>query len=116
MVDSNIATIAVTIRPVNDAPVANPARIAANEDLPVSGKLAGHDLDGDKLTCGGKTLNQPGKGYGTRYQAHPSHLGVRSQRERSIFNVYMPVMLGVNWTISYVLSQLKEPAIKVVPR
>jgi hypothetical protein len=49
-VDSNIATVSVTIGAVNDAPSANTAQIGTTEDLPVSGKLAGHDIDGDTLT------------------------------------------------------------------
>ncbi|MEW6519000.1 MAG: tandem-95 repeat protein [Thermodesulfobacteriota bacterium] len=47
--ESNIATVTVTIQPVNDIPAADPAQLSTDEDLPVSGKLGGHDLDGDNL-------------------------------------------------------------------
>jgi len=48
--DSNIATVSISIRPVNDAPVAAMAQLSTDEDLPVSGKLGGQDLDGDNLS------------------------------------------------------------------
>ena len=48
--ESNIATVTVTINAVNDIPAAAMAQIVATEDLPVSGKLAGQDIDGDTLT------------------------------------------------------------------
>ena len=48
--ESNIATVTVTINAVNDIPAADTAQIATSEDLPKTGKLAGHDIDGDQLT------------------------------------------------------------------
>jgi len=48
--DSNIATINVTINPVNDAPVAGVNDFATLEDQSFSGTLAMTDADGDALT------------------------------------------------------------------
>jgi hypothetical protein len=47
---SNVATVTVTIAPVNDAPAAQPGQVATDEDMPVSGTLAGSDLEGNTLT------------------------------------------------------------------
>jgi len=48
--DSNIATMTVTINPVNDAPVSGNNSFSTIEDQPVSGTLAMTDVDGDALT------------------------------------------------------------------
>jgi VCBS repeat-containing protein len=52
--DSNVATVTVTVRPVNDAPVARPDAYATDEDTPLTmaapGVLANDtDVDGDAL-------------------------------------------------------------------
>ena len=44
------ATVAVTIAPVNDAPIAAGISLAATEDITASGQLLGSDVDGDALT------------------------------------------------------------------
>ena len=49
-VDSNTATISVTIAPVNDAPVAQNGTATTNENLTFSGQLAATDPDGNTLT------------------------------------------------------------------
>ncbi|MBF0339878.1 MAG: tandem-95 repeat protein [Magnetococcales bacterium] len=48
--DSNIATISITINPVNDAPVAQNSAVTTNEDTSTTGTLIATDVDGDKLT------------------------------------------------------------------
>ncbi len=48
--DSATATVTITIRPVNDAPVANPQSVTTEEDTPKQITLAGSDVDGDALT------------------------------------------------------------------
>lgn len=48
--DSNIATVTVTVAPVNDAPVPNAQTVNGTEDTPVSFTLTGSDVDGDPLT------------------------------------------------------------------
>ncbi len=47
--DSNTATIAVTIRPVNDPPVATGATLSMHLTTPISARLVAADVDGDAL-------------------------------------------------------------------
>jgi len=49
-VDSNIATVTVTINAVNDPPTATGSSISTDENQPVSGQLTANDPDGDPLT------------------------------------------------------------------
>ncbi|MBU4483368.1 MAG: S8 family serine peptidase, partial [Actinobacteria bacterium] len=49
-VDSNIATVSITINPVNDAPVANPQSVQTPQDTPIAITLTGSDVDNDALT------------------------------------------------------------------
>ncbi len=48
--DSNIATITITVNAVNDAPVANAGTLTTNEDTPASGTLVATDVDNATLT------------------------------------------------------------------
>jgi hypothetical protein len=48
--DSNIATVSISILPVNDAPVAEDLQVTTNEDAPVDVGLVGHDVEGDPLS------------------------------------------------------------------
>ncbi len=43
-------TVAITVSPVNDAPVANDLVVTTNEDVPVAVTLSATDVDGDLLT------------------------------------------------------------------
>jgi len=47
---SGVATVAIDVRPVNDAPVATPQSVEVNEDSSLAITLAGSDLEGDALT------------------------------------------------------------------
>jgi len=47
--DSNIATVSISISPVNDLPVANNGKIQTNEDEPIYGQLIASDIDFDAL-------------------------------------------------------------------
>src|SRR5256712_419724 len=49
-VDSNTATVTITIAAVNDAPVAANGALTATEDTPASGMLVASDVDADSLT------------------------------------------------------------------
>ena len=49
-VDSNNATVTITVTPVNDAPVALPQNVGTIQDTPVSITLSGSDIDTDPLT------------------------------------------------------------------
>jgi len=50
--DSNVATVTITVNPVNDAPVAEDDVDSGDEDTVISGSVAGNDsdVDGDSLT------------------------------------------------------------------
>ncbi len=50
IVDSNIATVTITVDPVPDAPVAYDLTVNTNEDTPVSFTIAGSDPDGNPIT------------------------------------------------------------------
>ena len=49
-VDSNIATVSITVTPVNDAPVANDQTVSTPEDTQLGITLTGSDVDGNTLT------------------------------------------------------------------
>ena len=48
--DSNVATVTITVNPVNDAPVADDQPVATDEDTAVIIDLTATDVDGDPLT------------------------------------------------------------------
>jgi hypothetical protein len=58
--DSNIATVSITVNPVNDAPVADAKSSATLKGSPVGIVLSGSDKDGDPLT--GLIVGNPSKG------------------------------------------------------
>ena len=47
--DSNIATVTITVEPVNDQPVADSQSVTTEEGTPVNIVLTGSDVDGDTL-------------------------------------------------------------------
>ena len=49
-VDSNTATVSITVTPVNDAPVANGQSVTTNEDTAKAITLSASDVDGNGLT------------------------------------------------------------------
>jgi VCBS repeat-containing protein len=50
LAQSNLATVTVTITPVNDAPMATAQSVTTAQNTPVALTLAGSDVDGDTLT------------------------------------------------------------------
>jgi VCBS repeat-containing protein len=58
--DSAVATVSVTITPVNDTPVASPKSATVQEDGQVAITLSGSDADGDSLTYA--IVSAPSKG------------------------------------------------------
>jgi hypothetical protein len=48
--DSNTATVTITVRPVNDAPVAHDQAVATDEDTPLPVVLVASDIEGDPLS------------------------------------------------------------------
>ncbi|MCU0781657.1 MAG: Ig-like domain-containing protein, partial [Akkermansiaceae bacterium] len=59
-VDSAVATVAITVAPFNDAPVAVAQNVTTAEDTPRSITLAGTDANGDPLTFA--IVSQPANG------------------------------------------------------
>ena len=49
-VDSNIATVSITVTPVNDAPIASNGTLTTAEDTPATGTLVATDVDSAVLT------------------------------------------------------------------
>jgi len=48
--NSSIATVSITVEPVNDPPTAANQNVTTNEDTPKAITLVGNDIDGDTLT------------------------------------------------------------------
>ncbi len=48
--NSNVATVGITVTPVNDAPVANNQSLSTNEETALNITLTASDVDGDTLT------------------------------------------------------------------
>jgi len=59
-VDSNIATVTVTVTAVNDAPVAEDVSAETNEDTPVEIELVASDVEGDELSA--EIVDEPAHG------------------------------------------------------
>jgi hypothetical protein len=59
-IDSDLATISITVNPVNDVPVALAQNITLDEDANKTIKLSATDIEGDTLTY--KVVNQPTHG------------------------------------------------------
>src|SRR5690606_19887924 len=43
------STVTIDVTPVNDAPTTSPVSLITDEDLPASGQVFAHDIDGDVL-------------------------------------------------------------------
>ncbi|HEY7512239.1 MAG TPA: Ig-like domain-containing protein, partial [Vicinamibacteria bacterium] len=63
--DSNVATVSITVGPVNDGPVAADQDVTTNEDTPVGITLVAADVDGDALAYSVVTSPQHGTLSGT---------------------------------------------------
>jgi VCBS repeat-containing protein len=50
LADSNVATVSITVDPVNDPPAADDAAPSVGEDTVLNGTVTGDDIDGDDLT------------------------------------------------------------------
>ena len=59
-VDSNTATVSISVSPVNDLPIAVSKSANTNEDTPVAIALSANDIDGDSLTY--SIVSGPAKG------------------------------------------------------
>jgi gliding motility-associated-like protein len=77
--NSNIATVSITVTPVNDAPVANSQSVTVNEDATVAITLTASDIDNDPLTYSIVTAPAHGSISGTlpniTYSPDPDYSG-----------------------------------------
>ncbi|MEK7397100.1 MAG: Ig-like domain-containing protein, partial [Candidatus Poribacteria bacterium] len=60
VIDSNVETANIVVKPVNDAPIPEPQSVIIDEDSLINITLTATDPDGDKLTY--KTINRPSNG------------------------------------------------------
>jgi len=60
--DSNVATVSITVTPVNDAPLAAAGLLTTAEDTPATGMLTGFDFEGSSLTYSIVTPPSPAQG------------------------------------------------------
>jgi VCBS repeat-containing protein len=58
--DSNVATVSLTVHPVNDAPVAANGAVNGNEDTVITGALPANDIDSASLSY--RAVSQPAHG------------------------------------------------------
>ncbi len=57
--NSNLATVTLTVNPVNDAPVATDDTAAGNEDTTISGNVLGNDSDIDSGSLTAAVVSAP---------------------------------------------------------
>ncbi|MEO7342211.1 MAG: Ig-like domain-containing protein, partial [Luteolibacter sp.] len=63
--NSSVATVSITVNPVNDAPIASGQAVGTDEDVPVAVNLVASDIDGDVLTYVATVAPQHGTLSGT---------------------------------------------------
>ena len=74
-VDSAVATVSITVTPVNDAPLAKPLSVVTDEEQAINIVLVGEDTDGDTLTFEIVTLPENGSllGMGENWEYTPTN-------------------------------------------
>jgi len=109
--DSALTTVAITITPVNDPPVANNIEIAAMEDVSTPVLLAGIDPDGDSLTYSIMTKPSNGILSGTEpsltYTPNTNFNGL----DGFTFKVSDGKMNSIPATVSLVVTPTDDPPI-----
>jgi cellulose biosynthesis protein BcsQ len=109
--DSALTTVAITITPSNDPPVANNIEITAMEDVPVPVLLAGIDPDGDSLTYSIMTKPSNGTLSGTApsltYTPNTNFNGL----DNFTFKVSDGKLSSIPGTVSLVVTPVDDPPI-----
>ncbi len=76
---STVATVSITVNPVNDTPSAVPQSVITEQDQPIAVTLSGTDIDGDPLTFAAATQPSNGTLSGTApnltYTPSPGYFG-----------------------------------------
>jgi len=80
--DSNAATVSISVAPANDAPTATGGTLSTDINAPADGTLSGSDIDGDALTFSvatgpahGSVTLAGGAGPGYTYTPEPGYSG-----------------------------------------
>ncbi|MGB2863516.1 MAG: Ig-like domain-containing protein [Sedimentisphaerales bacterium] len=109
--DSALTTVAVTITPANDPPVANNIDVSAMEDMPIPVTLVGIDPDGDSLTYSILTKPSNGTLRGTEpdmsYTPNTNFNGLDS----FTFRVSDGTLNSIPGTVSLVVNPVDDPPI-----
>jgi len=109
--DSALTTLAITVTPVNDPPVAGKIDITAMEDMPTPVTLAGIDPDGDLLTYSIVTKPSNGTLSGTEpnlsYTPNPNFNGL----DDFTFKVSDGKTSSIPATVSLVITPTDDPPI-----
>ena len=109
--DSALTTVAITISPANDPPVANNIEITAMEDMPTPVLLAGIDPDGDSLTYSIVTKPSNGTLNGTEpnmsYTPNTNFNGLDS----FTFRVSDGTLNSIPGTVSLVMNPVDDPPV-----
>ncbi len=110
-VDSALTTVAVTVTPVNDPPVANNIEVSVMEDMPVPVTLVGIDPDGDSLAYSIVTKPSNGTLSGTEpnmsYVPNTNFNGLDS----FTFRVSDGTLNSIPGTVSLVVNPADDPPI-----
>jgi len=111
MVDSALTTVAITIAPANDPPIANNIEITVMEDIPTPILLTGIDPDGDSLTYSIVTKPSNGSLSGTEpnmtYTPNTNFNGL----DGFTYKMSDGKMSSIPATVSLVVTTIDDPPI-----
>jgi hypothetical protein len=111
VVSSAVATVSITVTPVNDAPVATPQSVTTPQDTAKAITLAGTDVDGDTLSWAVVTPPAHGTLGGTApdliYTPDPNFHGTDSFR----FTVSDGVLTSAPTTVSITVTAVNHPPV-----
>ena len=124
---SNIATVTIAIRPVNDAPIAVDDRVTTDEDIALAGSVVGNDTDIDSATLSAILVTGPVNGALTfaadgRFRYVPAanfsgtdsftyrvHDGVAESNSAAVFITILPVNDPPVTNIQILITEKRRP-------
>ena len=109
--NSNTATISITINPINDAPTASGQNLNIDEDTPINITLSGQDVDGDNLTY--NIINTPVNGLITGNAPNLSYLPNENYHgnDSFSFSVNDAQVDSDNATINININPINDPPV-----
>jgi uncharacterized protein (TIGR03437 family) len=114
-VDSAVATVSITVTPVNDAPTANGTSETTNEDTPKAITLTGSDIEGSTLAYTVVTAPANGTLSGTApnltYTPNANYNGADS----FTFKVNDGQLDSATATVSITVNAINDPPVLTVP-